>query len=371
MSVGSAGSANPQVLARELNKFLVGRGGEEIEGLEKLDPKKLIQLRDGLKGFLDQFDKAAQSNPALAQLANTEAVKGLRDLAKFASEQVDQVAVNGGGQRAGFCGGGGGGAVQQPRAPTAPPVVQPEQPNNNNMVTGPLAANGSNFDPLAISACAAAALMAGALLSGTGVATPNAVAQPQAANNGNTDAASTAGRAQPQAVDGASGSDPNLDALKGAGGGGCCFEDRVFALMCKVVEDMQKKIEERLKKLEEEAKKAEQGGGKKGGKGGGIGGALGGIVGAVAPIAGAAIGGPVGGMVGSMVGQAAGGAMSGGGGGGAGGKGGASGQESRNIEFEKIKFDMQKLSQMQQAMSNVLNTMDELAKSAIRHIKAG
>jgi len=46
-------------------------------------------------------------------------------------------------------------------------------------------------------------------------------------------------------------------------------------------------------------------------------------------------------------------------------------QESRNIEFEKIKFDMQKLSQMQQAMSNVLNTMDELAKSAIRHIKAG
>ena len=53
-----------------------------------------------------------------------------------------------------------------------------------------------------------------------------------------------------------------------------------------------------------------------------------------------------------------------GGGGEAGG-----GQESRNIEFEKIKFDMQKLSQMQQALSNILNTMDELAKSAIRHIK--
>jgi hypothetical protein len=32
---------------------------------------------------------------------------------------------------------------------------------------------------------------------------------------------------------------------------------------------------------------------------------------------------------------------------------------------------MQKLSQMQQALSNILNTMDELAKSAIRHIKAG
>ena len=53
------------------------------------------------------------------------------------------------------------------------------------------------------------------------------------------------------------------------------------------------------------------------------------------------------------------------------GQQGQNGQESRNIEFEKIKFDMQKLSQMQQAMSNVLNTMDELAKSAIRQIKSG
>jgi hypothetical protein len=106
------------------------------------------------------------------------------------------------------------------------------------------------------------------------------------------------------------GSDFELEALKELGSGGGCFEDRVFALMCKVVKDMQKQIEDRLKKLEDKAKSAE---GKKDDKG----------------------------------------------------------QESRNIEFEKIKFDMQKLSQMQQAMSNVLNTMDELAKSAIRHIKAG
>jgi hypothetical protein len=68
--------------------------------------------------------------------------------------------------------------------------------------------------------------------------------------------------------------------------------------------------------------------------------------------------------------------LGGGGGGGAGGIGGAGGKdgggsESRNIEFEQIKMDIQKLSQMQQAMSNVLNTFDELAKSAIRHIKAG
>lgn len=118
-----------------------------------------------------------------------------------------------------------------------------------------------------------------------------------------------------------SGADAELALMAEAGGGGAYFEDRVFALMCKVVEDMQKKIEERLQKLEKAAKEAEAE------------------------------------------------AESGGGGGGEGG--GSKGQESRNIEFEKIKFDMQKLSQMQQAMSNVLNTMDELAKSAIRQIKAG
>ena len=105
------------------------------------------------------------------------------------------------------------------------------------------------------------------------------------------------------------GNDEMGEALRELGSGGC-FEDRVFALMCKVVKDFQKKIEERLNKLSDQAKQAE--GNKK-----------------------------------------------------------DKGQESRNIEFEKIKFDMQKLSQMQQAMSNVLNTMDELAKSAIRHIKAG
>ncbi len=104
--------------------------------------------------------------------------------------------------------------------------------------------------------------------------------------------------------------DMELDAMGENMGG--FFEDKIFALMIKIVEDFQKKIEERLKKLQDDAKKAEAD--KKGG-----------------------------------------------------GKDDSS--ESRNIEFEKVKFDMQKLSQMQQALSNVLNTMDELAKSAIRHIK--
>jgi hypothetical protein len=121
---------------------------------------------------------------------------------------------------------------------------------------------------------------------------------------------------------------PELDAMAELGGGSMYFEDKVFAIMCKVVKDMQKQIEEKLNKLQAAAKQAESQGGGGGGGGGGV--------------------------------------MGGGGGG-----GGNDGSESRNIEFEKIKMDIQKLSQMQQAMSNVLNTFDELAKSAIRHIKAG
>jgi hypothetical protein len=42
--------------------------------------------------------------------------------------------------------------------------------------------------------------------------------------------------------------------------------------------------------------------------------------------------------------------------------------ESRNIEFEMLKNEMQKLSQMQQAMSNVLNEMHQLGMNAIRKI---
>jgi TIR domain/Sel1 repeat len=43
---------------------------------------------------------------------------------------------------------------------------------------------------------------------------------------------------------------------------------------------------------------------------------------------------------------------------------------ARDEEFERVKAEVQKLSQMQQALSNVLNTMDELAKGAIRQIKS-
>jgi hypothetical protein len=143
----------------------------------------------------------------------------------------------------------------------------------------------------------------------------------QTSNTGNFNALASNSLARPSRIGDSSGIDRQLMELGEIGGGGGYFEDRIFAIMCKVVEDMQKKIEERLTKLQKDAEAAEAE------------------------------------------------AKSGGGGGGGGG--GGEGQESRNIEFEKIKFDMQKLSQMQQAMSNVLNTMDELAKSAIRNIKGG
>ncbi len=163
--------------------------------------------------------------------------------------------------------------------------------------------------------------------------------------------------------------DASATTLRGVGGSGSFFEDKVFDLMIKIVEDFQKKIEDRLKKLQADAKKAEQeakGGGKKKGKG-----LFGSVLGIVGKVAGGVFGGPIGAAVGGAIGSKLGGAVDGkgGGGGGSGGGGAAGSSESRNIEFEKVKFDMQKLSQMQQALSNILNTLDELAKSAIRHIK--
>jgi hypothetical protein len=45
--------------------------------------------------------------------------------------------------------------------------------------------------------------------------------------------------------------------------------------------------------------------------------------------------------------------------------------DERNIEFEKVKNEIRKLSQMQQALSKALDAMNDSALSAIRSIKAG
>jgi hypothetical protein len=191
--------------------------------------------------------------------------------------------------------------------------------------------------------------------------------QINAANNG-----AQAASAQGQALAGGGGTvappsstpstgNAELDSMTAAGGKGMMFEDRVALMMAEIIKKMQKDIEARLEKLKAQAEAAEKGGGKKGkgGKGGSLLGTIGGIAGnMIAP----GIGGAIGGMVGNAIGGGG-----GGGGGGAGGAGGG-GQESRNIEFEMLKNEMQKLSQMQQAFSNVLNAMNDTAQNAIKRI---
>jgi hypothetical protein len=347
-------------VARQLNTFLVSKGGQPIPGLENLDPKKLHKLQQGMQEFLDTYDN---SETDLGHLVGNNALESMRDMTKLLSQQGGGPAR--GALRVGMCGGGGARAACPPDPPPAPVVVSPERRSSAAASAQVSSATGNcaTFSPLAASFVSASALVSSARSS------PTAGYNPLAVLNQATGLAQTSGR---HGLSSASGVDPNLESLQAAGGGGGFFEDKVFTLMIKIVADMQKQVEERLKKLQDQAAAAEKGGGKKGGKGGFLGGVVKGVVGIAAPIVGTALGGPVGGMIGKAVGNAVTGGGSGSGGIGGGGGGGAGGgQESRNIEFEKIKFDMQKLSQMQQALSNILNTLDELAKSAIRAIKAG
>jgi hypothetical protein len=155
---------------------------------------------------------------------------------------------------------------------------------------------------------------------------------------------------------------PQADAMATLGGAGGFFEDRIAGMMFKVVAEQQGDIEKRLDTLAARAKQAEEDAKKPKKKKKGVLGVVGAVVGGVvAGPFGAVVGNKIGGMVDAKKAAKQQQQQQ---------KVEAGSQESRNIEFEKIKFEMQKLSQMQQAMSNVLNTMDELAKSAIRHIKA-
>lgn len=107
------------------------------------------------------------------------------------------------------------------------------------------------------------------------------------------------------------------------------FEDIVAAFMIDVIKDKQENVEGRLKELDSKDNAGKSAGG--------------GILGGMARFVGL---------------------------GGANQSAQSGNSDSRNIQFEIIKNEIQKLSQMQQAMSNVLNTMHEQAMGAIRHIKA-
>jgi hypothetical protein len=115
------------------------------------------------------------------------------------------------------------------------------------------------------------------------------------------------------------------------------FEDLVAAFMFDIVKDMQ---DEAKAKMDEIRQSVDKGDGKSASSG--IGGFFGGLASKL-PI------------VGKFFGSA---------------QNSGKGEDSRNLMFEELKNIMQKLAQMQQAMSNVLNTMHEQAMSSIRHIKA-
>lgn len=113
------------------------------------------------------------------------------------------------------------------------------------------------------------------------------------------------------------------------------FEDIVAAFMVDFVKDKQNEIEKKLDTLRQSAQNAGKTAGDK------AGGFMGGIFNTI---------------TGGVSGDAA------------NAKSSESG-ESRNIEFEMLKNEMQKLSQMQQAMSGVLNAMNETAMKAISAIR--
>jgi hypothetical protein len=279
--------------------------------------------------------------------------------------------------------GGAGGINATPAASTAggaTPAASTAAPAGQLDIDGITRVFGSRFAQMMQQNPLAAMLALGALGSVLGSGGFNPL-QLNGANNGAQAAAggpqalaSTGGTNQTVAPPASATPGPGnaeLDAMLGAGGRGMMFEDKVALMMCQIVKKMQEDIEKRLEKLKAQAEAADKGGGGGGGGflggllggGGGGGGMLGGILGMAGNMIMPGIGGAVGGMAGNMLGGATGG---GGAGGGAGGSGG--GQESRNIEFEMLKNEMQKLSQMQQAFSNVLNEMHQLAMNAIRSI---
>ena len=149
-------------------------------------------------------------------------------------------------------------------------------------------------------------------------------------------------------------------------GPGACFEDLVAAFMMDVVKDQQKQAKEKMNELKDLNSQAKSMREKesKGGIGKFFGGLLGGALGLV-----------TGGIVGAQIGSAAGGWL---------GKAlGSSGKvgngenkslddvnDSRQIKMEELKNIMQRLQQMQQALSNVLNAMHQGSMNAVRNIRA-
>lgn len=191
--------------------------------------------------------------------------------------------------------------------------------------TGALALGGTALAGTALAGLAKSQLGIGSLIAG--IASPGALAGGAFRFLAGDDAGKMRGALGMQRAQGGPGS--MFAALPKP----AFFEDIVAALMVDFVRDKQEEVEGKLKNLQQRSEDAKSAKNQAGGA----------VTGLARFIPG--------------VGRANDAATSG-------------NSDSRNIEFEMIKNEVQKLTQMQQAMSNVLNTMHEQAMGAIRHIKA-
>ncbi len=404
--------SNPSV---SINSQLVARGDVAIPGLDKLPPAELKALKDGL-GKFDEFAGELSKNPVFGAIANNEAMKFLRDLAKTVSTGAAGESAPANAERVfkGMCGGGGGDYTPPPPPPatpeptppppvvaqpeptptpppatTTPPVSVPEtppvvtvtppvttkpdpvvKPTPVALGTGSALGTGAVVPSSSNAAASTAAASATATAAGTGAAatpgtgdvaamaqafgerfsallknnpvaamqalgalgtalgtagfnplqlnrTATAASTPAAAATSGTAASTGTGTATAAATTSsttatAGSGNAELNALRGVDTKGMMFEDMVAALMVDMIKKMQENIETRLRKVKADAEAADKAKAEK--------------------------------------------------------KEDKTG-ESRNVEFEMLKNDMQKLSQMQQAFSGVLNGMHETAMNAVR--KAG
>lgn len=139
------------------------------------------------------------------------------------------------------------------------------------------------------------------------------------------------------------------------------FEQLIHAFMKGAVKDQEEEVKEMMNKMKEQDKPQ------------GIGGMLRGMAGGVAKIGGGLLGGLLGAGFLPPIGMIAGGLLGSKAGGGAASllSGDATkGKESRALMMEDLKFKMQQLTQMMQALSNVGNTMHQNAKNTIQNIRA-
>jgi hypothetical protein len=130
------------------------------------------------------------------------------------------------------------------------------------------------------------------------------------------------------------------------------FEDLVAAFMMDTLKDMQ----DEAKQIMDRLKRSNQSRNRRG---------YGGMLGGLGQIGGGLVGGMFGGPIGAQLGSGLGGAL----GRGIGGQG-KQGEDSRQLMFEELKNMMQKIQQMFQSLSNVLNTMHQGAMNSIRNIRA-